>query len=227
MKRTKAQSKRPANGAGRKLEAASSAATPPGSRVRIVGGAIIDAAVREHVRARMQRQLATLGVLVESTTVRVVDVNGPRGGLDKSCSIRVVLSSRPTIVVEHRGGTAREAFDLAAAASERAVRRDLGQARMSAKRRRGEPARAIERAAPAAEVEAPEAKKTSTASRNFKLNTAGMTSALEDSALDRPSRKSTRGSAGHAKRDTNLQLRQIRKVSSAKERARRNLAKDA
>jgi len=62
----------------------------------------------------------------------------------------------------------------------------------------------------------------STARRNTKHNLAGLTSALEDSAQDRPSRKSTRRSANRAKRDSNLNRRQARKVSAPKQRARRN-----
>src|SRR4051812_15990485 len=43
--------------------------------------------------------------------------------------------------------------------------------------------------------------------------------ALEDSANGKPSRKSTRGSADHTKRTTNLQLRETRKVTSPQARA--------
>jgi hypothetical protein len=65
----------------------------------------------------------------------------------------------------------------------------------------------------------------STARRNSERNTAGATSALEDSARDRPSRKSTRKSANHAKSDSNLQRRQIRRVTSPQARAVRSNAR--
>lgn len=65
----------------------------------------------------------------------------------------------------------------------------------------------------------------STARRNVKLNTAGMTSRLEDSATGRPSRKSTRASADRTKRTTNLELRAERQTTSPKARARRATAK--
>jgi ribosome-associated translation inhibitor RaiA len=61
----------------------------------------------------------------------------------------------------------------------------------------------------------------STARRNTKLNQAGMTATLEDSAQDRPSRKSTRKSAGRAKRDTSLRLRATRKARAPGSRARK------
>ncbi len=47
----------------------------------------------------------------------------------------------------------------------------------------------------------------STARRNTKLTTRGMTSALEDSMKDRPSRKSTRKSKNRQLQDGNLRLR--------------------
>jgi hypothetical protein len=45
--------------------------------------------------------------------------------------------------------------------------------------------------------------------------------ALENSATGKPSRKSTRSSAGHVKLATNLTRRQTRRVTSSKERAAR------
>lgn len=65
----------------------------------------------------------------------------------------------------------------------------------------------------------------STARRNTKLNLAGLTSALEDSAQDRPSRKSTRRSVGRAKRDTGLRLRATSQAHDSKGRARKAAAR--
>ena len=65
----------------------------------------------------------------------------------------------------------------------------------------------------------------STADRNRSVRAAKKASyELEDSATDRPSRKSTRGSENRAKPDSNLQRRQVRKTSSPKERAVRATA---
>jgi hypothetical protein len=64
----------------------------------------------------------------------------------------------------------------------------------------------------------------STARRNTTNPSNRRTSALEDSLQDRPSRKSTRKSANHAKRDSNLQRRQTRRVTSPKARAMRSNA---
>jgi hypothetical protein len=61
----------------------------------------------------------------------------------------------------------------------------------------------------------------SSARRNTKLNEAGMSSTLEDSAKGKPSRKSTRRSNNRVKSASNLQRRQTRRTSSSKARATR------
>jgi hypothetical protein len=58
------------------------------------------------------------------------------------------------------------------------------------------------------------------ARRNTKLNTAGMSYALEDSTKARPSRKSTRGSANRSKPASGLTRRQQLKARSPQSRAR-------
>ncbi len=87
------------------------------------------------------------------------------------------------------------------------------------KRRRDEP---IDTSRPGVSASDRRAGGGSTARRNSKRNSAGATAALEDSARDRPSRKSTRKSAGRSKRDSNLQRRQTRRTTSAKARASRS-----
>jgi hypothetical protein len=67
----------------------------------------------------------------------------------------------------------------------------------------------------------------STAERN--LHRAGKqnaTDALEDSATGRPSRKSTRGSSNHIKRDSNLKRRQTRSARSPATRAAKASARN-
>lgn len=61
----------------------------------------------------------------------------------------------------------------------------------------------------------------STARRNAKRNAPRATVALEDSAKDRPSRKSTRKSANRARPDAKLARRQVRKIQTPSARAAR------
>jgi len=60
-----------------------------------------------------------------------------------------------------------------------------------------------------------------TAKRNAKKRAPKATSALEGSLEERPSRKSTRGSANRAKAGTELTKREIRRTSSPEKRAER------
>lgn len=63
-----------------------------------------------------------------------------------------------------------------------------------------------------------------TAARNLKTASSHVKDgpALEDSTNGKPSRKSTRGSAGHIKLGTNLQRREVRRVHSPEARAARS-----
>jgi len=66
----------------------------------------------------------------------------------------------------------------------------------------------------------------STASRNRSARAGKKGGArLEDSATGKPSRKSTRKSAGHVKRTSNLRRKAIRRASSSKTRALKARAK--
>jgi putative sigma-54 modulation protein len=67
--------------------------------------------------------------------VRTKDVNGPRGGTDRVCRIKVVLSGLPSVVFESRDSSLAAAVDGALAGVERAVRRTLRRRRMKPLRR--------------------------------------------------------------------------------------------
>jgi hypothetical protein len=73
-------------------------------------------------------------------------VNGPRGGVDRACRVKVVLSALPSVVVSEQDASLAAAIDRALGGAERAVRRAVQRRRMkTTKRRRGAP----ERVAPA------------------------------------------------------------------------------
>jgi ribosome-associated translation inhibitor RaiA len=236
-------------------------------------GVELDAATRSHVDARTSRQLGKFASHIERVSVRFEDVNGPRGGKDTVCRIKVVLSGLPSVITEERGKTPRAAFDLVALATARAVRKAVGrvghdlasrEARGLVKKAPVRKARAVVTSAsqPARiaagsligrrvgrgrknllrAAERPEKKRrdalvdtslpgvsasdrkvgaTATATRNTKLNRAGMTATLEDSATGKPSRKSTRRSQNRAKAGSKLERRAKRRLQSPQARARR------
>jgi hypothetical protein len=67
---------------------------------------------------------------IERVTVRGRDVNGPRGGVDQECTVKVVLSGLPSVVVKRRHTMLQIAIDEALRAVEQAVRRSVGRRRM-------------------------------------------------------------------------------------------------
>ena len=66
---------------------------------------------------------------VRIVDVRLSDVNGPRGGIDKACQIRIPLAGHPLIVVEDIDADLYAAIDRAAGRCERTLARRLGRHR--------------------------------------------------------------------------------------------------
>jgi hypothetical protein len=103
-------------------------------------------AVGEDLQARiakqLERALAKHASFVQRVTVRFTDVNGPRGGIDTECSVKVVLRSLPTVLVEERAVDRETAFRRAIGKCATAVKRTIGRSGRSAARgKRGAPIR--------------------------------------------------------------------------------------
>ena len=83
---------------------------------------------RPHLAARARRRfefaLGRFGGRIRSLTVRVADLNGPRGGVDKQCRVAIQLDApRRVIVIEDTDASAAAAIDRAADRAARAVAR--------------------------------------------------------------------------------------------------------
>lgn len=94
-----------------------------------------DFKVPGNVRARAERSLAfalaSFGAVVETVTIRQGDVNGPRGGVDKECSVTVRLRGKRAVRVTHRHHDLRAAVDGAADRLARRIARQLDRFRES------------------------------------------------------------------------------------------------
>jgi len=75
-----------------------------------------------YIRRKVGRRLGRFAPNIERVSVRVTDVNGPRGGVDKLCRLRVVLRHMESVVVERQHHDPRAAFDLALDAARQSVR---------------------------------------------------------------------------------------------------------
>ncbi len=89
----------------------------------------LDDADRDYLRRKLGRKLGKFARSIERTSVRIEDVNGPRGGIDKSCTIKVVLSGLPSVVVEERRRSLQAAMDGALRRVEHAVRQHIERRR--------------------------------------------------------------------------------------------------
>jgi ribosome-associated translation inhibitor RaiA len=66
---------------------------------------------RGHVTTRMRQVLSRLPLHPVTAHVTFADVNGPKGGNDIRCAVRVELPRQPPIYVERVAPTPRLAFD--------------------------------------------------------------------------------------------------------------------
>ena len=89
------------------------------------------------VRDRLDSHVGYAGTLIERGTVRFEDVNGPRGGVDTLCRVKLVLSGRPSIQVEKRGKNAEDALAATLPAIKTVVERTSGKHGLRARRRKG------------------------------------------------------------------------------------------
>jgi ribosome-associated translation inhibitor RaiA len=94
----------------------------------------VDEELREYVHQRAGFKLGKYAPQVDRISVRFEDLNGPKGGPDSRCAVKVALSRHESVVVEVVEADYRQAFDHAMDATERAVRRTLERVRDKARR---------------------------------------------------------------------------------------------
>ena len=97
---------------------------------------LLDEGDADYLRRKLSRKLAKFESAIERTSVRLDDVNGPRGGRDKRCRIKVVLNRQPSVYVEERHESVQAAMDRALARIEYAVRQAVERRRMRPLKRR-------------------------------------------------------------------------------------------
>jgi putative sigma-54 modulation protein len=90
---------------------------------------------RDYIRLKLSRKLGKYASSIDRVSVRIDDVNGPRGGVDQSCRLKIVLRGLPSVVFEGRKESLNAAVDAALLGAERAVRRTLERRRMKPLRR--------------------------------------------------------------------------------------------
>lgn len=103
----------------------------PPAHVRVLG-VEMDDDDRDNIARKLGMKLGKFASSIERITVRLSDTNGPKGGRDQICQIKVVLSGLPSIVVEEVDSALPKAVDRAMKKMAVAVRRGLQRRRLKA-----------------------------------------------------------------------------------------------
>jgi CBS domain-containing protein len=106
-----------------------------------VSGAELNQDQRAYIRQSLGMKLGKYANSIERVSVRLKDVNGPRGGIDQVCRIKVVLSGLSSVVFQSRAASLEDAINGALTGVERAVRRRVQRRRMKPIKRATEPER--------------------------------------------------------------------------------------
>jgi putative sigma-54 modulation protein len=85
--------------------------------------------LREHAERRLQLALGWADKGMRSVSVRLSDVNGPRGGNDKRCQIKIPLVGGADVVIDDAQTDLYVAIDRAAERTGGALARRLGRRR--------------------------------------------------------------------------------------------------
>ena len=99
------------------------------AHVRVIGGAIDDEH-RDCIARKLGTKLGKFASSVERITVRPSDTNGPKGGQDQKCQIKVVMSGLPSVVVNETDSTLGRTIDRAIDAAATTVRRRVQRRRL-------------------------------------------------------------------------------------------------
>ena len=83
------------------------------------------APLREMALGRLKFVLRRLGALVARARLRLSDVNGPRGGVDKRCLVELKTAAGSSVVITAASHDWRTAIDDALARAAQVMRRQL------------------------------------------------------------------------------------------------------
>ena len=71
----------------------------------------VSQALRDHIVRRLRFELDCFARRIRKVKVKLEDLNGPRGGIDKCCQLAISLAPSSTIVMESRASNVYTAID--------------------------------------------------------------------------------------------------------------------
>lgn len=89
----------------------------------------LDDMLKDHTERRIRFALGRFASRIRRLSVRLIDVNGPRGGIDKRCRIAAALVPRGVVMIEGSGDDPFALMADAAKRAGRAIRRELERRR--------------------------------------------------------------------------------------------------
>ncbi len=92
--------------------------------------------LRQHARQRINSALGRFRYSVHSISVRLGDINGPRGGADKLCRIVVRLKNSSLVIIEELGDDIFQVIDKVADRVHQSVSRQLGRVKQATRGKR-------------------------------------------------------------------------------------------
>ena len=98
-------------------------------RIEIRGNVDLSPALAQYTERRLQSALGRLSTRVPMVLVRLMDVNGPKGGVDKRCQVTLAMPPVAPLTIEEEHADLYAAIDFAADRAARAVSRQMGRRR--------------------------------------------------------------------------------------------------
>jgi ribosomal subunit interface protein len=96
-------------------------------------------ALRNHAKRRAHFALTCYDDHIQRVVMRLSDINGPRGGVDKRCHLQVVLSGLPDVVTEDTEADLYVAIDRATDRARRTLLRKVDRRNTLLRQDRSQP----------------------------------------------------------------------------------------
>lgn len=84
---------------------------------------------REKIIERVSLALARISPWLRRVDISVSDINGPKGGADKQCRLRIRGRGIPSVVIEHVGMDTLSTIGVAAERAEQVIVRKMARRR--------------------------------------------------------------------------------------------------
>ena len=85
----------------------------------------LNSSFKKYIEKRLRRFYRKASDSVSRITVTLKDINGPKGGTDKQCKLKLTMSGQPPILVVATKETSEKAFFHAAARAAQTLSRQL------------------------------------------------------------------------------------------------------